>query len=152
MSASLSSPGPRGPLSTPLAVVIDASVWVSNLQSRDSNYAAARAWVDRHLLGGGLLVAPILLVTETASALTRATGQPSIAHRAVSQLHRMREMRLVPIDQPLVDEATELAANLGIRGADAFYVAVAKSLSIPLVSFDHEQITRPSSLITTIRP
>jgi predicted nucleic acid-binding protein len=140
------------PSGYPPVVVIDASAWVSNLQSHDSNHIATRRWVDRHLLNGGLLVAPVLLVTETASALARATGQPNIAQRAVAQLYSMREMRLVPIDQPLVDEATTLAAGLGIRGADSFYVAVAKSLGIALVTFDHEQLTRPGTLITTIRP
>src|SRR5438045_967266 len=122
----------------PMAVVIDTSAWVSNLQSKDSNHVAARSWVDRHLLNSGLFVAPTLLVAETASALTRATGQPKVAHHAMSQLYRMSEMRLVPIDQPLVDEATDLAANLGIRGADSFFVAVAKILGIPLVTFDQE--------------
>lgn len=61
-------------------------------------------------------------------------------------------MGLVPIDQLLVDEATKLAADLGIRGADSFYVALAKSLGIPLVTFDHEQLARPGSLITAVRP
>src|SRR5207244_12825919 len=121
-------------------------------QSGDSNHVAARMWVDRHLRNGGVFVAPVLLVTETASALTRATGQPNIARHAVSQLYGMREMRLVPIDQVLVDEATDLATNLGIRGADSLYVAVAKNLGIPLVTFDHEQLTRPGNLVTTLRP
>src|SRR5438445_5393673 len=99
MNAPVSSASPN----SPPAVVIDTSAWVSSLQSHDSNHAAARAWVDRHVLIGGLLIAPVLLVTETASALARATGQATIAHHAVSQLYQMQELRLVPVDQHLVD-------------------------------------------------
>ena len=137
---------------SPLAVVIDASVWVSNLQSQDSNHAAARAWIDRHLLNGGLFIAPVLLVTETAAALRRATGRPSIAHHAVSQLYNMQEMRLLPIDQTLVDVATDIAADLGIRSVDAYYVAVAKSLGVPLVTFDKDQLARSVGMVTVVQP
>jgi predicted nucleic acid-binding protein len=61
-------------------------------------------------------------------------------------------MRLVPVDQILVDEAVDLAAQFYLLGADALYVAVAKELSIPLVTFDAEQLTCPAAIITTIRP
>jgi predicted nucleic acid-binding protein len=61
-------------------------------------------------------------------------------------------MRLVPIDQLLIDEATAIAAQFYLRGAGALYVAVAKHLAIPLVTFDHEQLTRPAAIISTIQP
>jgi predicted nucleic acid-binding protein len=61
-------------------------------------------------------------------------------------------MHLIPIDQPLVDEATRLAADLMLRGADSYYVAVAKMLNLPLVTFDKEQLSRTTTVITTIRP
>jgi predicted nucleic acid-binding protein len=71
---------------------------------------------------------------------------------AASQLYSFPLLRLVPMDQLLVDEAVELAAQYHLRGADALYVAVAKELSIPLVTFDAEQLTRPAAIIATIRP
>jgi predicted nucleic acid-binding protein len=133
-------------------VVIDASVWVSRLLTQDSNHLTAAAWINRHLLSGGLFIAPILLVTETASALSRITGLPARGHLAVSQLYSMVEMSLVQIDQALVDEATDLAADLRLRGADSYYVAVARRLALPLVTYDSEQLSRSTSVITTIRP
>ena len=143
------SPPTSGALPT---AVIDASAWVSRLLTQDSNHLAAAAWIDRHLLSGGLFIAPILLVTETASALSRITGLPARGHLAVSQLYSMVEMSLVQIDQALVDEATDLAADLKLRGADSYYVAVARRLVLPLVTFDSEQLSRSTSVITTIRP
>ncbi len=56
------------------------------------------------------------------------------------------------MDQALVDAAADVAVRFGLKGADSFYVAVAKQLGIPLVTLDNEQLTRPASIITTIRP
>jgi predicted nucleic acid-binding protein len=134
------------------AVIIDTSAWISRLLPTDSNHAAARKWIDQHLLSGGLLVAPVLFVTEVAAAISRQTGRPVLARRAVTQLYNLPQMSLVPIDQALVEIATNLAANLGIRGADALFVALAQQLNIPLVTFDTEQIQKPIETIQTIRP
>ena len=140
------------PAPAPEAVVVDTSAWVSRLLTQDSNHTAARDWIERHLLNGGLLVAPALLVTEVAAAVSRQTGQPSLARSAVNQLNLMTTVRLMPVDQDLIDAATDLASDLGIRGADALFVATAMQLSIPLVTFDTEQLQRPGAIITTIRP
>lgn len=134
------------------AIVIDTSVWVSRLITQDSNHPAAVAWINRHLLSGGVLIAPILLVTETAAAVSRVTGLPARGHLAASRLYALVEMSLVQIDQTLVDEATDLAADLRLRGADAYFVAVAKRLTLPLVTFDREQLSRATPTIATIRP
>jgi predicted nucleic acid-binding protein len=61
-------------------------------------------------------------------------------------------VRLAPIDQALIVDATNLSADLGLRGADAIYVALAKQLGVPLLTFDTEQLTRPAGIITTIQP
>ncbi len=144
MTLPSSSPSP--------AVVIDCSAWISYLESQDSNHVAARAWIDQHLWSGGLFAAPVLLVTETAAAISRGTRQSVIAQHAVNQLYSMQQMRLVHINQPLVDEATSLAINCNLRGADAYYVALAKTLGLALLTFDQEQLQRPAHLITTIQP
>ena len=136
----------------PSAVVIDASVWVSRVLPNDSNHAAALTWINFHLARSGDLVSPVLLVTETAAAVSRVTGIPARGHLAASQLFAMPEMSLVPIDQALVEDATDLAASLALKGADAYYVALAMTLGLPLLTFDKEQLTRTTGAITTIRP
>jgi predicted nucleic acid-binding protein len=149
MQSTSQTPGSTPPYPV---VVIDTSVWISRLLPTDSNHSLARNWIDQHLLNGGMLVAPVLLVTEVASATSRQTRRPSLAHRAVSRLYHLTGMSLVPIDQTLIDTATDFAADLGIRGTDALFVALAKQLNIPLVTFDSEQIQKPVGIIHTIRP
>ncbi len=140
---------PTGPEAS---VVIDASAWISSLFPNDVNYEAAFNWIQGHITSGGGLVAPILFVVEVGAAVSRLTGDPSLAHDAISLVYRSANMILVPVDQDLINESSYLAAELGLRGADSLYVAVAKQAGLPLVSFDKDQLKRPAHLITTIRP
>lgn len=133
-------------------VVIDTSVWASNLLPNDSNHVAANNWVRKYLNNGGYLVAPVLLVVETAATLARITHNQAVARKAAAHLYSFRFMRLLPIDQTLLSEAVDMAVQFSLKGADAFYVAVAKQLGIALVTLDSEQLTRPASAITTISP
>jgi predicted nucleic acid-binding protein len=93
-----------------------------------------------------------MLVIETASGVARATGQSAFAHRAATQLYNLPFIRIVPIDQNLVNETTRVAADYKLRGADAVFVALAKIEAVPLVTFDQEQQTRPVGVIATIHP
>ena len=61
-------------------------------------------------------------------------------------------MRIIPLDNMLIHLSVDIAANLQLRAADAIYVAVAKQLNIPLVSWDKEQLRKASSLLTTYTP
>lgn len=133
-------------------LVVDASVWISNLLAHDSNHTSAVTWVDNHLRGGGRLVAPIMLVLETAGAVVRIAQDKRLARQVVGHLYLLPHLQLVPINQVLIDDAADIAITFGLRGPDALYVAVAKQLGIPLVTFDQEQLTRPASIITTISP
>ncbi len=146
------SPPSTTPTATIAAVVVDASVWVSRLLSQDPNNATATSWVGRHVRSGGILAAPTLFAIEVGASVSRRTKILTDAHAAVSQLYALPFVQLVPIDQDLVNEAADLAIDLGLRGADSLYVALARQLAIPLVSFDREQLTLPAHLIQTIRP
>ena len=46
-----------------------------------------------------------------------------------------------------VQEASRLAADQGLRGADSFYVPVAARLHLPLITLDEDQKTKADSVI-----
>jgi predicted nucleic acid-binding protein len=142
----------KSEIATLYEVVVDTSVWISRILEDDSNHQAAKAWTDSYLLNGGILIAPALFVTEIAAAISRQTRQPSYARAIIAQLHGMFNLQLVAIDEELIDGATEIATDLGLRGADALFVALAARLNVPLVSFDNEQLLKSVALIETIRP
>lgn len=141
------------PPSSPTTVVaLDASVWLSRILRTDVNRPLARTWISNHVQSGGTFVAPQLLVVETAATVRRVTQRERRARQALNELLTFPYLRLVPIDQQLIEDAAEIAVTLGLRSGDSFYVAVAKQLNVPLVTFDQEQLTRPLSIIATIRP
>lgn len=133
-------------------VVVDASVWVSRLVPQDVHHEASRKWFEAFTLGGGRVIAPVLLLPEIAGALSRRTGVPHLAHQAVAQLQRLRMLRLVALDRRLSLSASRLAADLGLRGADATYVAIADQLKIPLLTWDNEHVARAGKRITVSMP
>jgi predicted nucleic acid-binding protein len=133
-------------------MVVDASVIVSRLVPHDTNHEASRHWLMRHLAEGGLVVAPALLLPEVSGAVARRTGKSRLARRAVDAVLRLPELRLVPLDDALARTAADLAGRLGVRGADAIYVAVANGLRLPLVTWDSEQRARAARLVEVLTP
>ena len=132
--------------------VVDASVLVSYLHSDDLNHSASRSWFHKQVNGGQMLAAPILLLIEVGAAVARRTRSSALGHRAIYNLQRLPLFRLVPIDHRLGLSASQLAADLYLRGADAVYVALAFELTLPLVSWDNEQLERASSAIDVLKP
>jgi predicted nucleic acid-binding protein len=134
------------------AVVVDASVWASGLIDRDVNNTTSRLWLRRCITEGGIIMAPTFLLIELAAAISRQAGQPIAGLSAVKDVFYIRATHFQSPNPPLFWEAVELAAGLSLRAGDAIYVALARQLNIPLVSWDREQLQRASSLIATYTP
>lgn len=62
------------------------------------------------------------------------------------------DLRLISIDGELGQLVATLAADLGLRGADATYVAVAQQFDVPLLTWDREQASRASKVIRVQTP
>ena len=134
------------------AVVIDASVWVSGFISEDANHHASRLWIERYIGTGGLLIAPAFLLVEVAAAVSRQARQSALGREAIKTLYHVSAMRFLSLNAAFVWAAVEVAADLQLRAGDATYVAVARQLNIPLVSWDREQLQKARSLATTYTP
>jgi predicted nucleic acid-binding protein len=130
-------------------IVVDASIWVARLVEGDAFHAASRTWLEAQRAKGMRFLAPTLLLVEVAAAITRRIGDSELAQRAVTALKNLPDLRLVDMDRTVVRAAIEAAANLGVRGADAFYIAVAGGLNIPLATLDADQRQRASSVVET---
>ncbi|HSH80031.1 MAG TPA: type II toxin-antitoxin system VapC family toxin [Herpetosiphonaceae bacterium] len=132
--------------------VADASVLVAHLHHQDRFHQQSTAWIAQHLLNGGEIVGPRLVLAEVAGAIARRTGDPALGHAAVQQLLVIPRVRLVPVTDELADYAATLAAELRLKGADAVYLAVAAEFGMPLVTWDQEQRTRGAQLVITSTP
>jgi predicted nucleic acid-binding protein len=128
-------------------IVADASLWVARLVPQDAFYAPVRNWMDTRRAEKIEFLAPALLLAEVAGAIARRTGEVNLASRALEYLEHLPGLRMVEMDHALLDEAAHLAAELGLRGADSTYVAVAHRLSIPLATLDSDQRERAAKRV-----
>jgi predicted nucleic acid-binding protein len=128
-------------------IVADASLWVARLVPQDAFHLPVRTWMEACRLAKTEFLAPALLLAEVAGAVSRRTGLVDLATQALEQLEHLPGLRLVEMDRPLLEEAARLAAELGLRGADATYVAVASRLNLPLATLDADQRLRAAGRI-----
>ena len=133
-------------------IVVDASVWISVLVPADSRHGASRRWFNRWHLGNRQIVVPILFPVEVAGAVSRRMGSTVDGHVVAADILRDPLLQLVVIDESLGETAADLAIDLGLRGADATYVAVAQRFDVPLLTWDHEQATRACVVVPVQAP
>ena len=127
--------------------VLDASVWVARLVPQDEFHEAVKSWMAEQRTAEIQFVSPSLLLAEVAGAISRRTGSAVLGHKAARELEALQGLRLVEMNKVLLLEAATLAADLGLRGADSVYVATAKRLGVPLVTFDVDQRERAKNQI-----
>jgi predicted nucleic acid-binding protein len=54
------------------------------------------------------------------------------------------------MDHMVVQTAVRVGSDLGVRGADAIYIAIAQQLSLPLVTLDQDQSVRAAQVVETL--
>jgi predicted nucleic acid-binding protein len=128
-------------------VVVDASVWVSRLVEEDVFHDLCRQWLNGQRSRGNQFLAPALLLVEVAAAISRRTGDTDLARRAVHAIKMLPDLRLVEMSNDVVETAVVMGAELGVRAAGAFYIAVAQQLGLPLATLDSDQRQRAMRVI-----
>lgn len=132
--------------------VVDASVCTAFFSAREIQHVPSRSWFREARKGDELIVAPVILLAEVASALGRGLGNPELAEYAVGILRSRRWVELFPVTQALAIRAAKIAAEQKIRGCDAIYVALAQQLGMELVTLDGDQLDRGSAVVQTRTP
>jgi len=118
-----------------LTTVIDASACVAALTDLGANGRWAEA-----ILSGSPVVAPQLLLVESANVLRRMAGSGKLSDEGSSAAYQ--GLMSLPIDlypfEPLSDRVWALRHNL--TSYDAWYVALAEALDAPLATLDKRLI------------
>ena len=133
-------------------IVVDASVWVSTAIPSDAFERMSSTWLARAVLAGEELAGPTLVFAEVAGAVSRKLGDVARADLVVQRVATTPRLTLLPVDDALTREAARLAADLGLRGADATYVAVARRLGCPLVTWDAEMVRKTAGTVDARQP
>ena len=132
--------------------VVDASVFVSVYHVPDAFHQPSIAWLQQHIRSSGIIVAPLLVLSEVAGPIARQTGDAFQAREAVQHIRALPHLYLVPLDEALADLSAGISADLRLRGADAVYVALAYRFGLPLMTWDAEQFQRGSQRVPTQHP
>ena len=130
-------------------IVVDASIWVARLVSEDIFYKPVKEWMSTRLEEDDQFLAPSLLLAEIGGAISRRTT-PSLGLKAIEQVQSLPGLQLVEMENLLLQEAAQLAARLGLRGADSTYVALAARLDLPLMTLDIDQKERAAKRIKVL--
>lgn len=133
-------------------MVIDSSVWTGGLLDQDVHHAASRGWLAQFLATGGRPIIPTLALAEVAGAISRRTGNVSLGQNALAAVLATPGLYIVPLSRALGEEAARLAYTYRLRGADAIFVATARQLGTPLITWDQEILNRASPVIPVIHP
>jgi predicted nucleic acid-binding protein len=132
--------------------VIDASVYVALLNAHEAAHANSWAWFGQAKRDQTPLCAPAILLSEISAALSRGLGNPVLAHRVVHQVLHAGIVKLVPVTVDLAERAASIAADCGILGGDAIYVALADWTGDELVTLDRRQLERGRAVVAVRRP
>jgi predicted nucleic acid-binding protein len=131
---------------------VDASVWVNGFDQRESGHETSRQVLELLRAQAIAIFEPMLVLAEVAGAISRTRQDPARAEAFALTLGQLPNVTILPLDEALGQQALALAAQHGLRGADAVYAAVAQQTGCTLISLDNEHLTRLSSVISVQTP
>ena len=132
--------------------VVDASVFLNAFNTGETGHETSKKTLARLQAEGVPLIAPTLLLPETAAAIRRGQANPELARKFAEALARLPHLTLVPLDELLARQACDAAALYGLRGSDAVYAAVAGRYACALLTLDREQHERCAAALRTYTP
>jgi predicted nucleic acid-binding protein len=120
--------------------VIDASVWIARYKTDDKFHEQAKQ-IIQSLNSNQMICIPAIAFTEVAGVIKRTSKNNDDAWNAVLCMKDLEPEVFGNFDK-LEPIATEIAIKYGIRGADAYYLAVAEMTKSHLYTFDkqHEEV------------
>lgn len=131
---------------------VDASVWVNGFDQRESGHESSRQLLELLRARTIPIIEPMLVLAEVAGAISRTRQDPARAEAFARTLGQLPNVTILPLDDVLGQRALALAAQHGLRGADAVYAAVAQQAGSTLISLDNEHLIRLGNLISVQTP
>ena len=131
---------------------LDASVWVNGFDQREPGHESSRQLLGLLGTASTPIVVPNLVLVEVAAAISRTRHNPVQAQAFAVALNNLPNVTVIPLDDIMVRQALALAAQHGLRGADAVYAAVAAQAGCTLITLDNEQLTRLVGVVETHTP
>ena len=127
--------------------VVDASIWVNSFDQKEVGHEIRRRFLTLLAEQQIAVAVPTLVLAEVAAAISRSHQKPSQAHAFAEAISRLPNLAFKSLDIVVARQSFRLAAQHGLRGADAVYAAVALETGYTLVSLDREHLTRLQDVV-----
>lgn len=131
---------------------LDASVFLNAFNPYEKGHADSRRFLEYLQNESIPIIVPSLLLPEVAAAISRGSGNETLAREFANHLEHFPHVMLIPLDAFLARQAVDVAAEHHLRGSDAVYVAVALRFGSVLATLDREQHDRAAGAITINYP
>ena len=131
---------------------VDASVFLNAFNPYEAGHAESRRFLEYLQAKAIPIIAPTLLIPEIAAAISRGSGNGTLAREFASRLESLPHLMLIPLDMVLAHQAVDVAAAHRLRGSDAVYVAVALRFGSALATLDREQHDRAAGALAIYYP
>jgi len=131
---------------------VDASVFLNAFNPYEAGHAESQRLLALLQERAAPIVVPTLLLPEVAAAVSRGRNDADLARRFAATLRQLPHLVLIPLDESLAQQATNVAAQHRLRGSDAVYAAVALRFGSTLVTLDREQRERVAGALSARFP
>ncbi|PDV98019.1 type II toxin-antitoxin system VapC family toxin [Candidatus Viridilinea mediisalina] len=131
---------------------IDANIFIRDLDNREPNHNECHALLIHLITHQISIIVPTLVLAEISGTVSRTRRNAIAGRLAAEALHDIPHLTFVSLDESVAREATAIAADRAIRGADAIYVAVAQRYRATLITLDRELTDRAAPIVTIMQP
>ncbi|HET9659831.1 MAG TPA: type II toxin-antitoxin system VapC family toxin [Thermomicrobiales bacterium] len=133
-------------------IVIDTSAWIAGLMRGDAHHAGTVPFLRLMESRSTQNYVPAHFLAEIAGVLARTGERGEIIEREIGSIEKSGRFHIAPVSVGLGLLAAEIARVAKIRGADAVFVALARGLDFPLITWDRQQRERGSVFCRTMTP
>lgn len=132
--------------------VLDASVLVTLARPGELHHKEVKVLLEQLIVRQATLYLPTIALAEVAAAISRGTGDESLALQTVAEYRKHSELHKISVDEVIGNLAADLAAQYRIRGCDAVYAALAQAQQAVLVTLDQQQRERTPTAVPAYTP
>ena len=133
-------------------IVIDTSAWIAGLVTTDAHHADTSPFLDLMELRPIRFIVPAHFLAEVAGVLARTGESDEIIEREIKSIDSSGRFLVTPISVGHGLLAAEIARLAKIRGSDAIFLALARGLDRPLITWDKQQRERGAVFCPTMTP
>ena len=130
-----------------MEITIDSSILVAALRKDEKQHEKCLALLGKIKNGEYVAIEPYSVLVEVVAAIRRRTGSKDISVKVKNYLLRIESLNFFDIDSVAAERATDIAADIGVRGMDAIVIQVAREQNTSLVSLDEEMIEKAKSVV-----